>query len=303
MKQKKHDPLLGLLLPSKGRLFDLVLTLFFTPLNPPEGLRVRFYIVANYNSIQLYCLKLLFSHCATFIDERSLDLRGVNGAYNYAFEEAKNNGAQWVALWADDLLPEKENWLFELNYVLSQDSFRLGIFSSDEGNHKGYYGWNIGAGYPCAHFYVACIDSLPGYVLNPLLKGFVGDTDIGISSVKNNIQIDLLPIKVIHQPTVNSTRASRESLLKHDVKQLYILHPELRGKLDGMILRGDLGDVNYRFVLDDGKCLKFSHEIKAVSFHQVISRANFTTLAFKIQFIYVLRKRWNRMMNFLRGAI
>ena len=277
---------LALLLPSKARLFDLVLTIYFTPLNSPKNLKVRFFIVANYNLIQLYFLKLMFSRHATFIDERSLEMRGVNGAYNHAFDAAKKSGAHWVALWADDLLPEKNNWLFELNNYLLNKNFHFGIFSTDEGNHHGYFGWNIMSGYPCAHFFIASVNSMPDYLLNPAFKGFVGDNEIAISASKKNVAIKFIPIKVIHQPTINTTRLSRSKLLKSDLDMLYVLHPELNGRLDEIIINGNLEDNNFKFVSDNGLQIIFDANMETQSIKEVMLITKIYRVPIKFKLIY-----------------
>jgi hypothetical protein len=293
----KNCRLLALLLPSKGRIVDLFLTILFTPLNGPDGLKVRFFIVANYNSIQLYFLNFLFSRRAIFIDERTLEMRGVNGAYNHAFDAAKRCGSRWVALWADDLLPEKTTWLFELNRYLLEKDFSFGIFSSDEGNHHGYFGWNIMAGYPCAHFFIASIESLPGHLLNPNFVGFVGDNEIAINRIKNKVPIKLLPIKVIHQPTVNATRLSRSKLLRSDLDKLYLLHPELLGRLDEIIINGNANDENFKLLSDKGFDVAFSKDIETETLEEVIHRLKLHELSLKFRLIYSLRKLWNRLVR------
>lgn len=290
-----NHKLVALLLPSKGRIIDLVLTIFFTSLKAPDGLRVRFFIVANYNSIQLYFLKFFFSRHATFVDERIISKRGVNGAYNYAFEEAKKHGASWVVLWADDLIPESKSWLSELNFYLSKKDFCFGIFSTDEGNHKGFFGWNIQAGYPCAHFFVASVNSLPDYLLNPALIGFTGDNEIAISTAKKNIPIELLPIKVIHQPTANSTRSSRSGLLRSDLDTLYLLHPELLGQLDEIVMNGNLTDKNFRIIKDEGLAIIFDKKANPKTFGEAVLTWKTHRPPFKFQIIYFIRLLWNRL--------
>jgi hypothetical protein len=155
----------ALLLPSKGRFFDLFLTLLFVPTRAPAGYACKFFVCANYSKFELKILRLLFGRKANFIDERGLPWKGMVGAYNYAFDYASKMNTTWVALWADDLLPAKRNWLAQLLPIIDNDSFQMGIFSSDEGYHPGYFGWNIEAGSPCAHFYIARIEALSDSVV------------------------------------------------------------------------------------------------------------------------------------------
>lgn len=195
---RNNQKLLGLILPSKGRFVDLLLTLLFTPLESAFDLKVHFFVCANYNNFQLKLLRIFFSNKATFINERNLKWNGVSGAYNYGFDEAVKKNATWVALWADDLLPENKFWLNTLYEQILQKNFHFGIFSSDEGSHKKQFGWNVYAGYPCAHFFIAKINSLPGFLLNPKFRSHLADNEIAISRFKKGIPITLLNVRVIH---------------------------------------------------------------------------------------------------------
>ena len=298
MAATDQQQLLALLLPSKGRFLDLLLTLAFAPLKAPRGFAVKFVVCANYTSLQLTILRKLFSNRARFIDERDLEWQGMTGAYNYALAEATNMGATWAALWADDLLPEKSSWLDMLFPKITSPDFRLGIFSSDEGNHKGRFGWNIFAGYPCAHFFVVRIDALPGHMLNPKLKAYVSDNEIAISRIKAGIRVDLLPIRVIHQPTANSTRKNNSPAYNSDLESFYIIHPELRGKLDAIVLRGDTTDVNCQFVVDDGNQRQFGIDTSPVTLtiDAFQAQAQVTRHRLGIRVIGLLRKLWNEVL-------
>ena len=293
MSASQNKPLLALLLPSKGRLLDLVLTLSLVPLRAPDGYRARFVVIANYGTIQLAFLRVLFASRATFVDERRLKWRGMTGAYNYALEAAENLGASWAALWADDLLPDRKSWLDDLFRIIVSQDFRFGIFSSDEGHHKGRFGWNVFAGYPCAHFYVARVDALPGYFLNPKLKAYVGDNEIAVDRIKKGIRVDLLPIKVIHQPTANATRVTNVAAYKSDVDQFYVIHPELNGRLDAIVLRGDVQDGECRFVVDKGSLVRFDKDVRSMPYGEFILSAPLHTPAFIIRLVYVIRSGWN----------
>lgn len=293
---KNTIPLLALILPSKGRFIDLILTMIFTSLKSNYSYVVKFFIVANYSTFQILILKLMFSHRAFIIDERGSDVRGLTSAYNFGFEFAKSNGAKWVALWADDLMPHKVNWLDELYIYLTESDFQFGIFSTDEGHHKGRYGWNIQAGYPCAHFYVACLDSLPGYMLNPALKNYVADNEIAISRIKQNIAISLLPLKLVHQPTTNSTRIASVQSLKDDLMRLYAIHPELSSKLDSIVLNGDVNNMNFRFIADENDLIRFGEGAKTLNYNDFTSQSKIFNLPLIIRLVYLLRKIWNKLI-------
>ena len=293
MVENKSEQLLALLLPSKGRFVDLILTLSMTSLKAPKGFRAYFVVCANYNSFQLALLRAFFRGRATFIDERNLKWLGMIGAYNYAFEAAKKNGARWVALWADDLLPESPLWLDELFSAISQPEFNFGIFSSDEGNHKGHFGWNVFAGYPCAHFFVALIEAMPGFLLNPKIRAYVGDNEIVINRTKKGIPIDLLPIRVIHQPTANMLRSSNAISYKNDLDAVYQIHPELAGKLDAIVLRGDTSDANCRFIADKGQQIRFDKNTATLSISEFNDASTYAAQRVNIRIAAKIREIWN----------
>ncbi|KAB2919900.1 MAG: hypothetical protein F9K29_03285 [Hyphomicrobiaceae bacterium] len=301
------DELLALLLPSKGRLLDLLLTLSLVPLKAQKGYRVHFVVCANYNPAQLALLRRLFSARATFIDEGKLEPRGMTGAYNYALEEAIRKGARWVALWADDLLPEKRAWLDQLFPVIADAGFRFGIFSSDEGNHKGHFGWNVFADFPCAHFFVARVEALPGYMLNPGLRAYVSDNEIAISRVKAGVPVDLLPVRVIHQPTFNQTRTANSPAYRSDLEKFYQIHPELRGRLDPIVLHADVADANCRFVVDDGRVLRFGDSTPRLGIEEFKAAAPFAAPRFSLRVVGYIRKAWNEWIaspgRVVRGAV
>lgn len=293
MVENKSEQLLALLLPSKGRFIDLILTLLMTSLKSPKGFRAHFVVCANYSSFHLAILRSLFRDRATFIDERNLKWLGMTGAYNYALEEAAKIGARWVALWADDLLPESPLWLEDLFSAISRPAFHFGIFSSDEGNHKAHFGWNVFAGYPCAHFFVALIDALPGFMLNPKLRAYVGDNEIVVNRTKNGVPIDLLPIRVIHQPTPNMLRSSNSSSYKTDLETVYQIHPELAGKLDAIVLRGDTSNVNCRFIVDNGQQIRFGKNTMTLSISEFKAASPYTIQRVSIRIVAKIREIWN----------
>ena len=293
MVENKSEQLLALLLPSKGRFVDLILTLSMTSLKAPKGFRAHFVVCANYSSFHLAILRSLFRDRATFIDERNLKWLGMTGAYNYALEEATKIGARWAALWADDLLPESSLWLDDLFSAISQPAFHFGIFSSDEGNHKGHFGWNVFAGYPCAHFFVALIEAMPGFMLNPKLRAYVSDNEIVINRTKNGIPIDLLPIRVIHQPTLNMLRSSNSSSYKTDLETVYRIHPELAGKLDAIVLRGDTSDANCRFIADKGQQIRFDKNTVTLTISEFNDASSYAAQRVDIRIAAKIREIWN----------
>jgi hypothetical protein len=240
-----------------GRFVDLAFTLAKVSLKAPTGFRAKFFVCANYSTFQLTVLRLIFGRRARFVDERRFPRAGMTGAYNYGYRAAVEAEVEWVALWADDLLPESSDWLDRLFPMLSDSKFRFGIFSSDEGNHHRKFGWNVFAGSPCAHFYVARVDALPGHLLNQKLRAYVSDNEIAISRLKAGEPIDLLPVKVVHQPTQNPTRTANTPNYAADLGRFYELHPELNGKLDDIVLRGNISGPESRFVPDEGKVVRF----------------------------------------------
>lgn len=287
---------LSLLLPSKGRFLDLILTLLFTKTVTSPQYAVKFIICANYNSFQIALLRILFSSRALVIDERKEPAGSMIGAYNLAFEYAKKEQSTWVALWADDLLPASKQWLSALKHETSAPDFKFGIFSSDEGGHKSKYGWNIFAGYPCAHFYIARIDALPGYLLNPKLSAYVGDNEIVIDRVKSKVDVRLLSIKVVHQPTINTTRKRNAQAYANDLQKVYALHPELTGRLDSIVLNGTLSTSDSAFVVDQGKTIVFSKETQTLPYAEFISQSPPVQHRLTIRLIGTIRVIWNRIV-------
>jgi hypothetical protein len=286
---KCNKRLLGLILPSKGRFFDLLLTLLFVPITGPSQLNVHFFICANYSAFQLNFINFFFSHKVTIINEKKLKSKGPTAAFNYAFNEAKKADATWVALWADDLLPESKLWLFSLYKVISKRNFTFGIFSSDEGNHKKQFGWNIISEYPCAHFFVARTKYLPGYLLNPRLIAYVADNEIAVSLIKKRIKIFLLSIRLIHQPTMNNTRVINSDRYKKDLAIFYKIHPELTGKFDSAVL--GVADKNQycKYVIDNGNTFLFSKNISMVGIKDFKENAEIRKLSFQHLTLKILR--------------
>jgi hypothetical protein len=282
----RKSELIAILLPSKKRVTDLLITAFFTSLNCPSGYKAKFFICANYSKLKLFFLKIVLFKKALFIDERKLPWKGMIGAYNYAFELAKSKKAKYVILWADDLIPEKHNWLHEVIKIIQKKNMTFGIFSSDEGHHAGFYGWNIFGGYPCAHFFVAETDLMPGYLVNPKLNAYVADNEIAVDRVKKGFQVYLLPIRVFHQHTLNPTRTSNIGNYEKDLKIMYELHADLTGKLDNVVLRGNVSDGNSCFVPDQNKEIIYSKEVDCLKIDE------FKKVAYRPQYSY-RSKIWN----------
>jgi hypothetical protein len=202
------------------------------------------------------------------------------GAYNYSYQLAAKDGAQWVILWADDIIPEKHSWLIDLTSYLKNVNFEFGIFSSDEGNHQSFYGWNIFGGYPCAHFFIAKTKTLPGYILTPKLSAFCGDNEVVIKRIKEGKTISLIPIRIFHQHTLNPTRLANMHNYEKDLKRLYELHPELTGKLDNVVLRGIVSDENSYFVPDENAAINYSSAISCLPID------NFKKVAYRPKYSY-----------------
>ena len=241
--------MIALLLPSYRRFRDLFTALSNTPVSPD----CKFIVVANYPDEQLSFLKRLFSKKALFIDERPYGKGGCYKAYNLAFNLARSEGYEYVALWADDLMPQKNDWLKEVDELFISPGYLFGIFSTDE-CHKRRFGWNFFGGIPCAHFFIAKTRVLGDYFLNPELNSYVGDNEICVRMMKRNIDITLLPVRLDHNPTENWIRSNNSKYYAIDVATFNRIHPELNGLLDDVVLKGDYSS-NGAFVADCGKLL------------------------------------------------
>ena len=104
--QLVHDHKIALLLPSYRRIDDLFKVLFHTPLLD----NMKFIVTANYDNDELLKLKDMFCDRAIFIDEQIYSKGGMIKAYNLAFFLAKELQFDYVALWADDIMPHKADW-------------------------------------------------------------------------------------------------------------------------------------------------------------------------------------------------
>lgn len=241
--------MIALLLPSYRRFKDIFLTIWKTPLSAD----CKFIVAANYSNLQLFFLKAFFSQKALFLNERRYGRVGCYKAYNLAFNLARRKGFDYVALWADDIMPQKPDWLDDVKEMFIKPERSFGIFSTDE-CHKGRFGWNFFGGIPCAHFFIAKSAVLGDYFLNPELNAYVGDNDVCVRMMKQQIDITLLPVRLNHNHTQNWTRSNNAKYYAIDIETFNRLHHELKGLLDDVVLKGDYS-INGTFVVDSGKVL------------------------------------------------
>lgn len=254
------DPLIALLLPSYRRFRDLFTALSNTPVSPD----CKFIVVANYPDEQLSFLKRLFSKKALFIDERPYGKGGMIKAYNIAYEFARENGFKYAALWADDLMPQKTDWLKEIDELFVRPGHLFGIFSTDE-CHKKHFGWNFFNGTPNAHFFIADISVLGDYFLRPELNAYVGDYEVCVRMAKKNIPMTLLPVRLNHNHTPNPTREKNNQYYAKDLEIFNRLHPELAGVMDDVVLKGDYAS-NGTFIVDSGKLFHTNDQLNFKSY-------------------------------------
>ncbi len=285
---------LAIVLPSKGRFVDLVLTLFATSTKVRGDGRCRFYVCAKYNRLQIALLRLLFPNSARIYNEAQYSVKGMLAAFNFLYERALADGCEWLVTWADDLVPERRDWLDTFWPILTRDDFKFGVMSSDEGGHKGLFGWNVFGGSPCAHYYAARLDVLPGHLAHPLLKAYCADNEMALQMLERGVPIHLLPVRVIHQPTQNETRASNSLNLPDDVETVYRLHPAVRGRLDAICFRGDVHHEESRFVPDRGELLQFQEGVEALSIEAFRACAYRPARRLAIRLLAFVRSRVNR---------
>jgi glycosyltransferase involved in cell wall biosynthesis len=156
----------------------------------------KFIVVANYPEEDYNELSQKYSDRAVFVDETKKGKLGVCGAYNLAFETAKEKGFTYCVLFADDVVPFKQDWLDQGVAALEARDAALGVFSSDEG-HYGSYGWNIIKDAPIGHFFIARIADL-GTFFSPKYRQYVIDLEIVVRILKEGKKVLLLPIRVNH---------------------------------------------------------------------------------------------------------
>ncbi len=245
---KGAHSVVALLLPSYRRFKDLFITLWKTPLSS----QYRFIVTANYNDLQLAILRRIFSEKAVFIDERPYGKSGMIRAYNIAFDWARQNGYRYAALWADDIMPQKNNWHEEVDELFIKSGHVFGIFSTDE-CHKKRFGWNFFGGVPNAHFFIADVTVLGNFFLNPALNAYVGDYEVCVRMKDNNVNMILLPVRLDHNHTQNPTRIKNSKYYSIDLRKFNELYPHLAGIMDDVVVKGDYTSGSY--VADTGDVL------------------------------------------------
>lgn len=282
-------------MPSKARILDLLITVFFTSLKCTPEYQAIFFICANYNKFNIFILKIILFKKALIINEREESCKSMIEAYNIAFKKAKNNRAEYVILWADDVIPEKSDWLCQLIDIIKNQNLEFGIFSSDEGHHKGYYGWNIFGGYPCAHFFIAKTNLFQDKLMNPKFFAYTADNEIAINMVTKNIPISLIPVRIIHQHTSNKTRRINLKKLSDDLQTLYSIYPHISGMLDNVVLHGIVSDINSRFIADKNKLYVYNSKLPIIKIDEFILQAfKFKKMPYKI--LYEIRKYYNEKL-------
>lgn len=238
-------PRIALLLPSFGRMNDLLNVIR----NTPMGANTQFIVSANYELHELEALRQEFGSSIHVIDERIYGRGSMIKAYNLAYFYAREMGFEYVALWADDLMPQASNWHETLSAMLTEHNVDFGIFSTEE-CHKGVFGWNFFDEIPNAHFFVARPTVLGEFFLNPSLNAYVGDYEVCVRLLANHVKLHLLPVRLNHFPTENATRATNTKFYLQDTLMFNAMHPQLRGRMDDVVLKGDYRTTG-RFIRDD----------------------------------------------------
>ncbi len=260
---------IALLLPSRRRFKRLFETLWVTSVYNDT----KFFIAADYPWYEQVILKLFFWNKSVIVDDRKANTIGMNKAYNRALNHALEYQPEYCVLWADDLVPEKKNWLSNLKGYLKSNDVEFGIFSTDEGGHKGIFGWNFWGEIPCAHFCIMKTNLLNGFMLHPELVSYFGDNEISLRMKKKGVKISLLPIRVHHFPTDNETRRITSKYYMIDKGKLYELHPEITGVMDPFIERADFR-ANFSFIYDDGSYFDENMILKFIDYDAMIEKGN-----------------------------
>ena len=78
---------------------------------------------------------------------------------------------------------------------------------------------------------------------------------------------------------------------------LYVLHPELNGRLDEIIINGNLEDNNFKFVSDNGLQIIFDANMETQSIKEVMLITKIYRVPIKFKLIYFCRKTWNRFIR------
>jgi hypothetical protein len=263
---RNFPPRIALLLPSFGRMGDLLNVLR----NTPMGANTQFIVSANYEPHELDAIRQEFGTSVHVIDERIYGRGSMIKAYNLAYFYAREMAFDYVALWADDLMPQDANWHETLTTMLFENKVDFGIFSTEE-CHKGTFGWNFFDEIPNAHFFVARPYVLGEFFLNPSLNAYVGDYEVCVRLLANQVRLHLLPVRLNHFPTQNDTRTANTKFYLQDTLMFNAMHPQLRGRMDDVVLKGDYRTTG-RFVRDDG-ILRSSETYKSayISYDELIS--------------------------------
>jgi len=184
--------MIGLLLPSYGRIIDLCKTIENTPLTN----NMKFIIVANYPDDILKDLARVYHDRAIIIDEKAYGKLGATKAFSLAYHTATELGFSHVISYSDDIIPFEPNWGQRLEDIFFSHDLPMGIFSTDE-CHFGHFGWNIMGYAPIAHMLILKCGILPS-LLSQEYKKYVADLDISVRILRTGHSIALLPIKFNH---------------------------------------------------------------------------------------------------------
>ena len=197
---------------------------------------------------------------------------GMIKAYNIAYNYAKNNQYKYVALWADDILPQKKDWFQDLNEMFIKPGHVFGIFSTDE-CHRLHFGWNFFGGIPNAHFFIADISILGDYFLNPALNAYVGDYEVCVRMKNKGVNMTLVPVRLNHNHTPNPTREKNTKYYAIDLKIFNELYPDLAGVMDDVVLKGDY-TTNGSYVTDLGIVLHTDDKLDFKTFNEFTGGCN-----------------------------
>lgn len=239
---------IGLLLPSYRRYDDLVHVLTNTVIND----QARFIVIGNYEDDEFARLKKEFGDRADFIDERQHGKTGVVKAYNLAYETAIKLNYEYVMLFADDIVPASADWLDAIEQEFVTPNHDFGIFSSDE-CHPGYFGWNFIKNVPVAHFFILKTGKVSGSLFDTRYRQYVVDFDVCLRALAENVEITLLPIRVLHSRSPLH-RELMNTNFDHDKEILYQLFPKFRGCLDSL--------KTMRFIQDKGQKVQIASHLR-----------------------------------------
>lgn len=238
---------LAILMPSRGRLEALREMLAGLRISP----RMKYIITAHYEDAELDALRRDFGHKAWFIDQRGYGDGGMTRTFNLAHFKARELGFDYAMLLCDDMLPQEPQWHTHLEAMLAVHDVDFGVLSTDE-THKGVFGWNFFAGYPCGHLCLGRIDALGDFFLNPSFFSYVADNEVCIRMSRQGTRIHLLPLRVDHNHQNDPTRVRNAKFYEIDLNIFNAMFPDLRGRLDDVVMKGAYRQEG-RFVLDQGR--------------------------------------------------